>query len=92
MSVSIARGRADWLADKHLQRLLAALAEGGEEARVAGGAVRNALIGQPVADIDIATTYLPRGDHPPRRGGGLQGGADRHRARHDHRGRRRQAL
>ena len=58
MSVSIA-GRADWLADKHLQRLLAALAEGGEEARVAGGAVRNTLMGQPVADVDIATTCLP---------------------------------
>lgn len=58
MSVSIA-GRADWLADKHLQRLLAALAQGGEEARVAGGAVRNTLMGQPVADVDIATTCLP---------------------------------
>jgi poly(A) polymerase len=58
VSVSIA-GRADWLADKHLQRLLAALAEGGEEARIAGGAVRNTLMGQPVADIDIATTCLP---------------------------------
>ncbi|MDX8457671.1 CCA tRNA nucleotidyltransferase [Mesorhizobium humile] len=52
-------GRADWLAEKHLQKLLAALKEGGEEARVAGGAVRNALIGQPVADIDIATTTVP---------------------------------
>ena len=58
MTVSIA-GRADWLADKHLQRLLAALTEGGEEARIAGGAVRNTLMGQPVADIDIATTCLP---------------------------------
>ncbi|WP_165779594.1 CCA tRNA nucleotidyltransferase [Mesorhizobium sanjuanii] len=56
--VSLA-GRADWLGDKHLQRLLAILAEGGEEARVAGGAVRNTLIGQSVADIDIATTCLP---------------------------------
>ena len=53
-------GRADWLRDKHLQRLLAVLGEGGEEARIAGGAVRNALIGQPVADIDIATTTLPQ--------------------------------
>ncbi|MDG4907185.1 CCA tRNA nucleotidyltransferase [Mesorhizobium sp. WSM4898] len=52
-------GRADWLGQKHLQKLLAALKEGGEEARVAGGAVRNALIGQPVADIDIATTTVP---------------------------------
>ncbi|RWQ42663.1 MAG: CCA tRNA nucleotidyltransferase [Mesorhizobium sp.] len=56
--VSLA-GKADWLGEKHLQRLLAALADGGEEARVAGGAVRNALIGQPVADVDIATTCLP---------------------------------
>ncbi|CDX31526.1 Polynucleotide adenylyltransferase region [Mesorhizobium sp. SOD10] len=52
-------GRADWLADKHLQKLLAALKQGAEEARVAGGAVRNALIGQPVADIDIAATTVP---------------------------------
>ena len=59
MNVSIA-GRAEWLGDKHLQRLLAALAQGGEEARVAGGAVRNTLMGQPVADIDIATTCLPQ--------------------------------
>lgn len=56
--VSLA-GKADWLGEKHLQRLLAALADGGEEARVAGGAVRNALIGQPVADVDIATTTVP---------------------------------
>ncbi|BCG93296.1 CCA tRNA nucleotidyltransferase [Mesorhizobium sp. 131-2-1] len=56
--VSLA-GRADWLNEKHLQRLLAALAKGGEEVRVAGGAVRNTLLGQPVADIDIATTTLP---------------------------------
>ena len=52
-------GRADWLGKKHLQRLLAALKEGGEEARVAGGAIRNTLLGQPVADIDIAATTLP---------------------------------
>jgi tRNA nucleotidyltransferase/poly(A) polymerase len=52
-------GKADWLGERHLQRLLAALADGSEEARVAGGAVRNALIGQPVADIDIATTTVP---------------------------------
>ena len=51
--------RADWLGDKLLQQLLAALKQGGEEARVAGGAVRNTLLGQPVADIDIAATTLP---------------------------------
>lgn len=58
MSATIA-DKADWLGDRHLQRLLAVLSEDGEEARIAGGAVRNALIGQPVADVDIATTTLP---------------------------------
>ncbi|TPJ36876.1 CCA tRNA nucleotidyltransferase [Mesorhizobium sp. B2-8-3] len=52
-------GKADWLAEKHLQKLLAVLKEGGEEARIAGGAVRNTLIGQRVADVDIATTTVP---------------------------------
>lgn len=59
MSVSIA-DKVDWLGDKHLQRLLAVLSEDGEEARIAGGAVRNALIGEPVADVDVATTTLPQ--------------------------------
>jgi poly(A) polymerase len=39
--------------------LLAALNRDGEEARIVGGAVRNALIGEPVADIDVATTCPP---------------------------------
>ena len=56
--VSLA-GRAEWLEREDLQRLLAALGEGGEEARIAGGAVRNALLGETVSDIDIATTILP---------------------------------
>ena len=58
MSLSL-KGRADWLDDPALQRLLGVLSEGGEEARVAGGAVRNTLLGEPVGDIDIATTTLP---------------------------------
>ncbi|BCH31425.1 cytidine(C)-cytidine(C)-adenosine (A)]-adding enzyme [Mesorhizobium sp. L-8-10] len=57
-AVSIA-DRADWLADGHLQRLLGVLCQGGEEARVAGGAVRNTLLGEAVSDIDIATTTTP---------------------------------
>jgi len=52
-------GRAKWLGDPHLQRMLLVLSEGGEQARVAGGAVRNTLLGEPVSDIDIATTTLP---------------------------------
>lgn len=39
--------------------LLAVLDRDGEAARIVGGAVRNALLGEPVADIDIATTALP---------------------------------
>jgi tRNA nucleotidyltransferase/poly(A) polymerase len=51
---------ADWLARDELQRLLKALSADGEEARIAGGAVRNALLAEPVSDIDIATTNLPQ--------------------------------
>lgn len=58
MSVSIA-GRAPWLADTDLQTLLAALSVHGEEARIAGGAVRNTLLGEQAGDIDIATTTTP---------------------------------
>ncbi|MCO5146011.1 MAG: CCA tRNA nucleotidyltransferase [Aquamicrobium sp.] len=52
-------GRAEWLDNSDLQRLLHVLCEDGEEARIAGGAVRNALLGLDVSDIDIATTTLP---------------------------------
>jgi poly(A) polymerase len=48
-----------WLTDSAVQRVLAALAQAGGEARIAGGAVRNALMGEPIADIDIATTLAP---------------------------------
>ncbi|TAM98996.1 MAG: CCA tRNA nucleotidyltransferase [Rhizobiaceae bacterium] len=58
MSASLA-GRAEWLENSDLQRLLSILSESGEEARVAGGAVRNALLGEPVSDVDIATTTVP---------------------------------
>jgi poly(A) polymerase len=40
-------------------RLLAVLSSNGEEARIVGGAVRDALMQRPVGDIDIATTVLP---------------------------------
>lgn len=50
---------AEWLENVHLQRLLAVLNAGGEEARIAGGAVRNTMLGEVVADVDIATTTPP---------------------------------
>jgi poly(A) polymerase len=52
-------GGAAWLGEPDLQRLLGALARDGEEARVVGGAVRNALMGLDVTDIDVATTTTP---------------------------------
>ncbi len=52
--------RAKWLHTAGLQKLLAALSDGGEEARIVGGAVRNTLLGEPVGDVDIATTTLPQ--------------------------------
>lgn len=48
-----------WLGDHRLQSLLALLNEAGGEARIAGGAVRNALLGLAVADVDVATTLPP---------------------------------
>ena len=42
-----------------LAALLAALDTGGEEARLVGGAVRNALLGLPATDFDLVTTASP---------------------------------
>ena len=52
--------RARWLKEPALQRVFALVADAGGEARVAGGAVRNALLGEPIGDIDIATTLPPQ--------------------------------
>jgi poly(A) polymerase len=52
-------GGAAWLVRGPLARLLAVLDRDGEEARVVGGAVRDALLGAPPGDVDIATTALP---------------------------------
>src|SRR3979411_1822714 len=50
---------APWLKSGPTARVLELLNGNGEEARVIGGAVRNALLKIPVGDIDIATTALP---------------------------------
>jgi tRNA nucleotidyltransferase/poly(A) polymerase len=49
-----------WLRAPPLSDLLAVLNHAGEEARVVGGAVRNALLNLPHGDIDIATTAPPQ--------------------------------
>jgi poly(A) polymerase len=52
----------DWMTDPAANAVLDALeAAGGEGcARFVGGAVRNTLMGLPVADVDIATTLTPQ--------------------------------
>jgi len=48
-----------WMTAPETGAVMDALARDGGEARFVGGAVRNALLKQPVEDIDIATTLLP---------------------------------
>ncbi len=48
-----------WLRCEETQRVMRLLEHAGFEARVVGGAVRNALLGRPVKDVDIATTAQP---------------------------------
>jgi len=50
---------AEWLNRPATRAVFAALAAEGAEARAVGGAVRNALMGTLVKDVDIATTALP---------------------------------
>jgi poly(A) polymerase len=50
---------APWLKSGPAVRVLDLLNGDGEEARVVGGAVRNALLNIPIGDIDIATTAVP---------------------------------
>jgi tRNA nucleotidyltransferase/poly(A) polymerase len=50
---------AGWLTESAVSRIFALFEKGGEEVRVVGGAVRNALMGIAVGEIDFATTALP---------------------------------
>lgn len=50
----------EWFSKPGLQRILTLLNADGGEARIVGGAVRNALMDLPVGDIDIATTLPPQ--------------------------------
>jgi poly(A) polymerase len=50
---------SDVLKNKGLASLLDILNQDQEEARIAGGAVRNALMQESISDVDIATTSLP---------------------------------
>lgn len=61
----------DFLAEAGLQTLLALLSDSGHQALIVGGAVRNALLGTEVADVDIATDALPTQVVALARGAGL---------------------
>ncbi len=49
----------EWLERESTRAVLALLNRDGHEARAVGGSVRNALMGMPVTDVDVATTATP---------------------------------
>ena len=50
----------DWITNPATQNVCKALTEGGAQALFVGGCVRNALLGAPVSDLDIATDARPQ--------------------------------
>jgi poly(A) polymerase len=50
---------AEWLTHPASQAVCKALTDGGFQAYFVGGCVRNALLGQPVSDLDISTDARP---------------------------------
>ena len=51
--------QAEWLTNPKTQAVFRAIEAGGYPARAVGGVVRNALLGEPVGDVDIATPAPP---------------------------------
>ena len=51
--------RQDWMRKPELLKVMAVLSADGGEARIVGGAVRNALLGVAVHEVDIATPLMP---------------------------------
>lgn len=50
---------AEWITADHTQAVCRMLSDAGHRALFVGGCVRNAIIGEPVTDIDIATDARP---------------------------------
>jgi poly(A) polymerase len=63
---------APWLTAAETQAVCGVLTRAGHQALPVGGCVRNALLGRPVADIDIATDARPERVMELARGAGLQ--------------------
>jgi len=59
MSADKELAKASWLNETDTRAVMAALEADGGKARFVGGSVRNALLGEPVLDIDIATNETP---------------------------------
>jgi poly(A) polymerase len=76
------RVAGDWLDRPATQAVLALLVDAGHRALAVGGCVRNALLGMPVADIDIATDARPERVTALARGRRAARCADRHRPWH----------
>jgi tRNA nucleotidyltransferase/poly(A) polymerase len=53
------RVTGEWLANPATQAVFDMLERGGFQAWAVGGCVRNALLDQPVTDVDIATDAAP---------------------------------
>ncbi|MEI9889718.1 MAG: GNAT family N-acetyltransferase [Caulobacteraceae bacterium] len=84
----------DWMSAPATRAVIGALeAAGGKgSARFVGGAVRNALIGRPIADVDIATVLTPDEAMAALKAAGVKFVPHRRRARHRHRDLREQAV
>lgn len=72
MSTKGTIAKAAWFKKKSVRAVFAALNQCGEETRAVGGAVRNGLLGRPVADIDFATTAPPAQVETMARAAGLR--------------------
>ncbi len=87
-----ALGDASWLTTGAAARVLKLLNGDGEEARVVGGAVRNALMKLPVGEVDIATTAVPDEVVRRARAAGIKSVPTGHRSRHRDAGRGQHAV
>ncbi len=59
MNVKLDPDAHPWMKAPETRAVMAALTSGGGDARFVGGAIRNALLGEPVGDVDIATPLTP---------------------------------
>ena len=59
-TAALSLARQPWVTDPATRKLFAALEASGSPARFVGGCVRNALIGMPISDIDVATPEEPQ--------------------------------